>query len=188
VVSSARLVHFSTLLSNMPSCDRTPAKSSWLSPSPLHCSLPRPWWAKIRPSGSHCWFTASRRGQFKTLIRTASWTGSSCFQPLECPFRCDLVWNNAFAIAACGPRRRRSTGPSSRQILPCKVVPALRYPAIVALPGTECPDQAAFTFWLPGSRAVSSAADITCAVEAASMTRVAWWTSAFGIDPKPQSG
>ena len=37
-------------------------------------------------------------------------------------------------------------------------------------------------------RALMSLTDITCAVDAARITSVAWWTSAAGIAPHPRSG
>ena len=40
----------------------------------------------------------------------------------------------------------------------------------------------------PAMRALISWTDITWAVDAARITRVAWWTSAAGIAPKPRSG
>ena len=47
-------------------------------------------------------------------------------------------------------------------------------------------------FWLGQSRrdirALMSSTDITCAVDAARITSVAWWTSAAGIGPNPRSG
>jgi hypothetical protein len=37
-------------------------------------------------------------------------------------------------------------------------------------------------------RALISLTDITCAVDAARITNVAWWISAAGIAPNPRSG
>src|SRR5688572_14056842 len=96
----------------------------------------------------------------------------------------------AAAVASPMARRRASRVPRGTRLRRVLLGP-LDCTFLVAVLGTidqATREDAFFAPCPPASRVFSSTTDITSAVEAASMTRLAWWTSAFGIGPKPRSG
>jgi hypothetical protein len=108
--------------------------------------------------------------------------------PLYCA--CPLVFDrqNLRSHARSVSRFRARAQPwvtktAAMSIFPVAEIPLISSPA----PGLDAPNENQ-AGWGRARRSSMSLTDITCAVEAARITSVAWWTSAAGIAPNPRSG